>query len=77
MTVFDHAASLKDLHTARVRLAEDRLAEALVSLEQATLACAPQSRITRLEEGYEQELRTYERLYGSSDPECDPLDAIL
>jgi stress response protein YsnF len=34
----------------------------MVTLEQAVLACAPPSKVTRLEAIYQQELKTYERL---------------
>lgn len=77
ITEFDHAATSKDLNTAHARLAERRLAEALAALEQATLVCAPPSKLTRLEAIYEQALRTYERLHGSTDPEFDPTDDLL
>ena len=75
-SVFDQAASPEDLYAAHVRLAEQRLVEAMVTLEHAVVACAPPSKVSQLEAIYEHELKTYERLHVSSDPACGPIDEI-
>ena len=48
-----------DLHTARVRLAERRMQEALLALEEAGLREAPAHKVARLEQIYAQELAAY------------------
>jgi hypothetical protein len=50
------------LCSARLRLAERRLAEALFALEEAGRHDASQTELTRLEEVYAHELATYEML---------------
>jgi hypothetical protein len=48
-----------DLHTVRARLAERRIKEALLALEEAGLREAPAHKVARLEQIYAQELAAY------------------
>ncbi len=58
-TVLVGEAPPGDLHTARARLAERRIKEALLALEEAGLREAPVHQVARLEQIYAQELAAY------------------
>jgi hypothetical protein len=60
-------APVESLYSARVRLAERRLAEALLALEEAGQRDASDTELTRLEGIYAYELSTYTVLVSSTD----------
>jgi len=53
-----------ELHEARARLAERRVREAMLAMDQAALTNAPAWKLEHLEATYVQELNAYERLLG-------------
>jgi hypothetical protein len=65
--VFEGDTSTDDLRTARMRLAERRMREALLALEEAGLHKSSAKEVARLEQIYEREMAAYTAALFSGD----------
>jgi hypothetical protein len=62
-------SSTEELHTARLRLVERRMREALLALEEAGLRNTPAHELARLEQVYAHELAAYRALMQPEPPQ--------